>query len=719
MKTIFVYILLILSSVVNSQLYPVNTGSIKYLPDEKNGTDITIQLSEMILACNDGDVIVIPAGKFIITDQLLINKEISIIGSGSDTITGTMLYKADGSELNNFTSFIKFSTGRSYSNYKIFISGIYFKSLPSSRYSGGNPVSLSDKCLEYYYITDFIVTDNIFQYFGGAGIVAYHKDSIEGFNGLIFNNDFIEFYRPELNDLGYGVLVGAHHEENKKWILNPEIGSKKFLFVEDNYFRETRHAIAAGTNAKYVFRYNVVVDNWTAPAIDMHGAGDFGNMYSSRASESYGNIINNNFDYWGNPIIESTPWNDYPIAIGIRGGEALIYNNTSYNYQNLATFYLEENNPLTYPSPYQIGYLSGLKYGLKDSSYLGDHGDGDVYIWNNQFEQKFQEWSKYIININDQSYLKFNRDIQTDVEKPGYTAYIYPHDYRNYYYTFIDTFLNEISNINSTFTNQNSIQLAWNNVLCEDGYYIYESTDGVNYTIKDSTTINDTTAIISNLDSDPYWFYIRAYNDLHQGNKSQTIIINQDIESATLTATPALNETDLDNQSVTITLNNETFTDLTLSTGNFTLNNVPGLSIESFGTITSTTAIVNLAFTPGDFDAEINNFSITINPSELTQTSDVALQTNAITISHDIPSSHNLFLVNYDHLGKYLIVSIIGQPISDPHFIRLYNSSKELIYEDIIRTNSYYIPIRFKPGIYSVDIGVEDMTLFTEVIVLN
>ncbi len=92
---------------------------------------------------------------------------------------------------------------------------------------------------------------------------------------------------------------------------------------------------------------------------------------------------------------------------------------------------------------------------------------------------------------------------------------------------------------------------------------------------------------------------------------SQTATIND----------PGLNETDLDGQSVTITLEAETFIDATLNASNFTLNNEPaGLTIESviYGTITS--AVVNLAFTPGDFDADSTDFSISIDQSELTVT---------------------------------------------------------------------------------------------------
>ncbi len=48
---------------------------------------------------------------------------------------------------------------------------------------------------------------------------------------------------------------------------------------------------------------------------------------------------------------------------------------------------------------------------------------------------------------------------------------------------------------------------------------------------------------------------------------------------------------------------------------------------------------MNFAFTPGDFDASISNFSISIDNSELTLTATGILTTNAISISADVESA--------------------------------------------------------------------------------
>ena len=119
------------------------------------------------------------------------------------------------------------------------------------------------------------------------------------------------FIRVELNNYGYGIIVGAESNANKQWISDPEFGSNKFVFIENNYFRETRHALTGSSNAKYVFRFNKVEDNWVTKAIDMHGAGDFNNVFSSRAAEIYNNNIVSKYDSYGNLINGGTPWYHY------------------------------------------------------------------------------------------------------------------------------------------------------------------------------------------------------------------------------------------------------------------------------------------------------------------------------------------------------------------------------------------------------------------------
>jgi hypothetical protein len=105
-------------------------------------------------------------------------------------------------------------------------------------------------------------------------------------------------------------------------------------------------------------------------------------------------------------------------------------------------------------------------------------------------------------------------------------------------------------------------------------------------------------------------------------------------QSATITAPSPLNEADLDFQSLTITLTDETFADGNLDTRNFRLLNAPeGLTVHAIVLLSSTQAVIDLAFNGTDFDTDIANFSLTIDDSELTQTSSGVLSTNNLTIN--------------------------------------------------------------------------------------
>jgi hypothetical protein len=105
-------------------------------------------------------------------------------------------------------------------------------------------------------------------------------------------------------------------------------------------------------------------------------------------------------------------------------------------------------------------------------------------------------------------------------------------------------------------------------------------------------------------------------------------------QSATITAPFPLNEADLDFQSITIDLTDESWADGSLDRGNFRLINAPdGLTVNAVVLISTTQAVIDLAFDGTDFDTDISNFSLTIDDSELSQTSSGVLTTNSLTIN--------------------------------------------------------------------------------------
>ena len=139
------------------------------------------------------------------------------------------------------------------------------------------------------------------------------------------------------------------------------------------------------------------------------------------------------------------------------------------------------------------------------------------------------------IDPSDKWWIKEDRDIQT-VAKPGYVAYPYPHPYRNYYYSFIDsiqvndtTYGGELSTLTPSSLGSTGVTLTWTNVLLEDGYYIYESTDNITFTKSDTTAVNVITKVITDLVADTqYWYYVVPYNDTHEGTKTEIITLVTD-----------------------------------------------------------------------------------------------------------------------------------------------------------------------------------------------
>ena len=66
-----------------------------------------------------------------------------------------------------------------------------------------------------------------------------------------------------------------------------------------------------------------------------------------------------------------------------------------------------------------------------------------------------------------------------------------------------------------------------------------------------------------------------------------------------------------------MTLSNATFTDATLLTANFILNNAPAGSVASVSYVNASTARITLGFNGMDFDQNYPNFSVTVNSAEL------------------------------------------------------------------------------------------------------
>ena len=180
-------------------------------------------------------------------------------------------------------------------------------------------------------------------------------------------------------------------------------------------------------------------------------------------------------------------------------------------------------------------------------------------------------------------------------------------------------------------------------------------------------------------------------------------------QSATISAPSPLNEADLDFQSITIDLTDETWADGNVDRRNFRLRNAPeGLTVHAVVLLSQTQAVVDLAFNGTDFDEDISNFYLTIDDSELTQTSSGVLTTNnlsidandeGVAISPDAPLDEQTLDVRYLNitLTDEEFISTGGIP---NNYFDLNNEPGGLVIESVTATDATHavMQLAYPPG---------------------
>jgi hypothetical protein len=242
--------------------------------------------------------------------------------------------------------------------------------------------------------------------FSGFGFCAINiSGDPTRMRGVIFNNDFIDNYAYEPKSkgviLGYGVGVFG----DASW-PGLSLGTADNVFIENNYMRGNRHHVASNNSSRYVFRYNTAV---TTPstrhhyALDAHGRGENnGSPTGARQYEIYGNVISADL-----PAADGAR-----TAIGIRGGDGVIFNNI---------------------------ISAQFRYGIElmvEGSYDGQGNLNcksapdtitDLYIWDNKLNMAQVEKNGVTSVCSD--IVKPGRDYFMQ-QKKAYTPYPYPHPLR-------------------------------------------------------------------------------------------------------------------------------------------------------------------------------------------------------------------------------------------------------------------------------------------------
>jgi hypothetical protein len=211
--------------------------------------------------------------------------------------------------------------------------------------------------------------------------------------GVIYSNDFINNYSAALHNLGYGVVVYG----GGAWPAL-DLGSPNAVFVEDNYFSGNRHNIASNNGSVYVFRHNTVIGQ--DPAKDFAMTDAHGLSSSPRGSRSV-EVYNNTYSTNISSGLQRT-------AVGIRGGDGVIFNNTV---------------ALTISRAIEL-----IPEGFACGDYPGPDQTRSLYIWNNT-NTAANGYTSNGIDNNCPASIGLNRDYFLN-PKPGYKAYTYPHPLR-------------------------------------------------------------------------------------------------------------------------------------------------------------------------------------------------------------------------------------------------------------------------------------------------
>ncbi|MGL1887257.1 MAG: hypothetical protein OCD76_12155 [Reichenbachiella sp.] len=299
-----------------------------------------------------------------------------------------------------------------------------------------------------YRISGFTFNKNDNEHISVTGTVDGWRIDNCAFNASLF-------YRAiKVYDDSYGVIDnnmfkntrvlvfdGDGHES---WKRPLSLGSADAVYVEDNYFEFDLfgNVMDCNAGARYVFRYNTVVNSYIEAHSLQNSSPDGTFQRASRSYEIYKNTIRS---------VDNGASHSNWTAMSLRGGTGVVFENTVEHLSGdeYGVFCTIDNVRSVKDEGYALTICDGTtpidgnedKSGYPCLDQIGrstDAGAGTsrvpqerepLYAWNN------------ILN-GDTAYLKVHngplveahivegRDYFDGIEKPGYIPYIYPHPLR-------------------------------------------------------------------------------------------------------------------------------------------------------------------------------------------------------------------------------------------------------------------------------------------------
>lgn len=232
----------------------------------------------------------------------------------------------------------------------------------------------------------------------------------------------------EFNNIRVVVVGDARLMAHTVWAEPLGLGTDNAAFIEDCIYNFTQfgNCIDANYGGRYVFRYNIVNDAY----IEAHSVQ--GNNRATRSWEVYGNTISQ---------VERSMWTPFFL----RGGTGVVYDNTLLGDWTSATITIDNRRSFEdlgdggladgtspwdgneeengYPARDQIGRSTDQWLWTDENPYPPQELD-PFYQWENIYNGT--NIDVYVHN-NCGIHIKENRDYYNNVEKPGYTPYVYPH----------------------------------------------------------------------------------------------------------------------------------------------------------------------------------------------------------------------------------------------------------------------------------------------------
>lgn len=239
-------------------------------------------------------------------------------------------------------------------------------------------------------VIDFRIDHNYFRH-TTSGIGIYSATDNGPVRGVIDHNRFINEYGTPVpyatRTIDYGIMPyrtpGSTYWDSNIYNVVGHY-TDYTVFIEDNYFSRWRHSVSSINGMHYVFRHNIIEDDFGYGSVDGHGT--YTNV-GTRAMEFYDNqFLDPNY------LVEAQP-----NVVNWRGGGGVFFNNTIRDYYYILYFTDEGPNPKTYPGS----------------------SDSPVYIWNNTYLPGTHYASPVFVYQPHTGV--------TNGPMPNYTPYPYPH----------------------------------------------------------------------------------------------------------------------------------------------------------------------------------------------------------------------------------------------------------------------------------------------------